>query len=87
MTVSEIDALNRAHQMFVGSTRQPKLDADTSRYRDLAERAAGLNSDAIQSHYQLVADRNRQALRVRGSNGRRGRRRYRRRSPGPGQGQ
>jgi peptidoglycan DL-endopeptidase CwlO len=62
VTVSEIDALNRAHQMFVGGIRHPKLDADTSRYRDLSERAAGLNSDATQSHYQLVADRNRQAL-------------------------
>jgi peptidoglycan DL-endopeptidase CwlO len=62
VTVSEIDALNRAHQMFVGSIRHPKLDADTPRYRDLSERAAGLNSDATQSRYQLVADRNGQAL-------------------------
>jgi peptidoglycan DL-endopeptidase CwlO len=62
VTVSEIDALNRAHQMFVGGTRHSKLDAGTSRYRDLLEWAAALNSDATQSHYQLVADRNRQAL-------------------------
>jgi peptidoglycan DL-endopeptidase CwlO len=62
VTVSEIDALTRAHQMFVGSTRHPKLDAGTSRYRGLLERVAGLNSDATQSHYQLVADRNRQAM-------------------------
>jgi cell wall-associated NlpC family hydrolase len=59
---SEVEALDRAYQMFVGSIRHPKLDAGTSRYRDLLERAAGRNSDATHGHYQLVVDRNRQAL-------------------------
>ena len=62
MIESEVEALNRAHQMFVGSTRHPKLDAGTSRHGDLLRRAAGLNSDATHSHYQLVVDRHRQAL-------------------------
>ena len=62
MIESEVEALNRAHQMFVGSTRHPKLDAGTSRHGDLLRRAAGLNSDATHSHYQLVVDRHQQAL-------------------------
>jgi len=59
---SEVEALNRAHQMFAGSTRHPRLHPGTAYHHDLLQRPAGLNSDATQSHYQLAVDRHRQAL-------------------------
>ena len=62
MIESEVEALDRAHQMFAGSTRHPKLDAGTAHYRELLQRAAGLNSGAAHGRYQLVVDRNRQEL-------------------------
>ena len=62
MIESEVEALNRAHQMFAGSTRHPRLHPGTAYHHDLLQRPAGLNSDATQSHYQLAVDRHRQAL-------------------------
>jgi len=62
VTESEVEALDRAHQMFAGSTWRPRLDAGTAHYRDLLQRGAGMNRDATLSHYQLAVDRNRRAL-------------------------
>ena len=62
MIESAVEALNRAHQMFAGSTRHPRLHPGTAYHHDLLQRPAGLNSDATQSHYQLAVDRHRQAL-------------------------
>ena len=59
---SEVEALSRAHQMFVGSTRPIALDARTSHYGSQLERAAGLNSGAGHDRYQLAARRSRDAL-------------------------
>ena len=62
MIESDIEALSRAHQMFVGSTRHPTLDVGTAHYRELLQRAADLNSGAAQGRYQRVVDHNREAL-------------------------
>jgi cell wall-associated NlpC family hydrolase len=59
---SEVEALSRAHQMFVGSTRPVALDARTSHYGSQLERAAGLNSVAGHDRYQLTARRSLDAL-------------------------
>jgi cell wall-associated NlpC family hydrolase len=59
---SEVEALDRAHQMFAGSTRHPRLDAGTAHHRELLQRAAGLNRAATQGRYQLVVEHNREAL-------------------------
>jgi peptidoglycan DL-endopeptidase CwlO len=59
---SEVEALYRAHQMFAGSARHPRLDAGTAHHHDLLRRAAGLTSDATHGRYQLVVEHNRQAL-------------------------
>jgi cell wall-associated NlpC family hydrolase len=59
---SEVEALDRAHQMFAGSTWHPKLDAGTAHHRDRLQRAGGPNGDVTLSHYQLAVDRNRHAL-------------------------
>ena len=62
MIESEVEALDRAHQMFAGSTWHPKLDAGTAHYPDLLQRTAGLNGDVTLTRYQLAVDRNRRAL-------------------------
>jgi peptidoglycan DL-endopeptidase CwlO len=59
---SEIEALSRAHQMFVGGTRHPTLDAGTAHYRGLLQRAAALNNGVGHGGYQLVVDHGREAL-------------------------
>jgi peptidoglycan DL-endopeptidase CwlO len=59
---SEVEALSRAHQMFVGSSRHVVLDAGTGHYRGLLQRAAGLNSGAGHGRYQLAARHSRDAL-------------------------
>jgi cell wall-associated NlpC family hydrolase len=58
----EVEALSRAHRMFVGGSRHLSLDADTSHYRGLLQRSAGLNSVAGHGRYQLAARRSRDAL-------------------------
>ena len=58
----EVEALSRAHELFVGSSRDVALDAGASRYRGQLERAAGLNSVAGHHRYQLAARRSRDAL-------------------------
>jgi cell wall-associated NlpC family hydrolase len=62
MIQSEVEALSRANQLFVGSTRHVVLDAGTSHYRGLLQRAAGLNSGAGHGRYQLAARHSRDAL-------------------------
>ena len=62
MIENEVETLDRAHQMFAGNTWHPELDAGTPHYRELLQRAAGLNGDATLSHYQLAVDRSRGAL-------------------------
>ena len=57
MIHSEVQALDRAHQMFVGSSRHTPLGAGISPDRD-----PGLNSFAGQRRYQLAAHRSREAL-------------------------
>jgi peptidoglycan DL-endopeptidase CwlO len=59
---SEVEALSRAHQMFAGSSRHLALDAGTSHYRGLLQRASGLNSGAGHGRYQLAARHSREAL-------------------------
>lgn len=62
MIESDIEALSRAHQMFVGSTLRPVLDAGTGPYRRLLLRAAELNSGVAHGDYQILVDRSREAL-------------------------
>jgi cell wall-associated NlpC family hydrolase len=62
MIQSEVEALSRAHQLFVGSTHHVVLDAGTSYYRELLQRAAGPNSGAGHGRYQLAARHSRDAL-------------------------
>jgi cell wall-associated NlpC family hydrolase len=59
---SEVETLDRAHQMFAGSTRPPTLGVGTAHHRELLQQAADLNSGAAQGRYQLVVDHNREAL-------------------------
>lgn len=58
MIGSEIEALSRAHRMFVGSARSPVLGTDTVHYGRLLQRAAELNTVAGQNWYH----RSRRAL-------------------------
>jgi peptidoglycan DL-endopeptidase CwlO len=60
--LSEVEALDRAHRMFAGSSHPVALDAGTGHYRSLLERAAGLNSVAGHGRYQLAARRSGAAL-------------------------
>ena len=62
MIQSEVEALNRAHQMFAGSSRHMALDAGTGNYRGLLQRADGLNSGVGHDRYQLTARHSREAL-------------------------
>lgn len=62
MIQSEVEALNRAHQMFAGSSRHMVLDAGTGHYRGLLQRAGGLNSGVGHDRYQLAARHSREAL-------------------------
>ncbi len=62
MIESDVEALSRAHQMFAGSTRHPRLDAGTAHYSGLLQRGAGLNLGAGHSAYRLAARRSRDAL-------------------------
>ena len=62
MIENEVEALNRAHQMFAGRTQHPTMDAGTAYFRQLLQRAAGLNSVAAQGYYQLTVHHNREAM-------------------------
>jgi len=59
---SEVQTLDRAHQMFSGNTQHPTLDAGTAHYRELLGRAAARNGGVAAGRYQSVVDRNREAL-------------------------
>lgn len=62
MNESEIEVLSRAHRLFAGDAVQPTLDAGTTHYRELLDRASDLNNTAAQGRYQLAANRGRQGL-------------------------
>ena len=62
MSRSDVEALNRAHQMFVGSSRHPALDAGTAGYGRLLQSAVALNGLAGQGRYPLAAQHSRVAL-------------------------
>lgn len=63
MTASELATLSRAHELFVGATRKPTLDAGLARYDGLLQRSAGLNTGGGQGFYQTAVARSRDALR------------------------
>jgi peptidoglycan DL-endopeptidase CwlO len=62
MIESEVEALSRAHQMFVGSTRRPAMDAATGGYDGLLRRAVELNGGVGHGDYQRLVNRSREAL-------------------------
>jgi peptidoglycan DL-endopeptidase CwlO len=62
MIESDVEALSRAHQMFVGSSRPPALDAATSHHGGLPCRAAELNGGVGHGDYQVSVNRSREAL-------------------------
>ncbi len=62
MSQSDVEVLSRAHQMFAGYTWHPTLNAGTGHYRNLLQRAAGLNHGLAHGGYQLAVDRSRQRL-------------------------
>ncbi len=62
MNHTEVEALSRAHQLFAGSTRPTALDADTSHYRDVLQRAGRLSDKMAHGGYQLAVDHSRQRL-------------------------
>ncbi|GBG40950.1 C40 family peptidase [Mycobacterium montefiorense] len=59
MTDSDIEVLNRAHQLFAGSTEQPTLDAP---YR-VSNRTIALNSLVGQDYYRTLLNRSHETLR------------------------
>lgn len=61
MIQSDVEALSRAHQLFVGNASHPVLDAGTAHYGEIL-RAAGLNSGVTQGGYRLAVGRSREAL-------------------------
>ncbi len=65
MIESEVEALRRAHQLFAGSSGQPRLDARTAHYSGQLQddgSGDGLNLGAGHSAYRLAARRGRAAL-------------------------
>jgi peptidoglycan DL-endopeptidase CwlO len=58
MTDSDIEVLNRAHQLFAGSTQQHTLDAPSR----ASNRVVTLNSGVGQDHYQSLLNRSHQTL-------------------------
>jgi peptidoglycan DL-endopeptidase CwlO len=59
---TEVDALSRAHQMFLGDSPRSALDAGTAASGALLQRAAELNNDAGQGHYGVASQHSRAAL-------------------------
>lgn len=64
MTEHELAALRRAHELFVGTTRSPSLDARLARYDDLLARAAGMNTGVGHGLYHATVERSRDDLRA-----------------------
>ena len=62
MTGSELATLSRAHELFVGTSREPTLDAGLARYDVLLQHAAGLDTCGGQGVYQSAVERSRDAL-------------------------
>jgi peptidoglycan DL-endopeptidase CwlO len=62
VTGSELATLSRAHELFIGATQEPTLDAGLARYDDLLQRA-GLNAVGGEGVYRSALQRSRDALR------------------------
>lgn len=62
MSQADVEALSRAHQLFVGSTRPLPLDAGTAHHLDVLQRAARLGSTTAHGGYQLALDHSRERL-------------------------
>jgi peptidoglycan DL-endopeptidase CwlO len=60
MTVNDIEALSRAHQLFAGGTRTPTLDVPP---RAVLSRNPALNSGVGPENYQYLVARSHEALR------------------------
>ncbi len=63
MSGSELAALSRAHQLFAGTPRDVTLDAGSTHYDALLQRAVELNIGGGQQLYQSAVDRSRETLR------------------------
>jgi len=61
---SDLAALNRAHQLFAGPTRQAAADPGTAQYDVLLQRAANLNTGGGHELYQTAVARSRAALQL-----------------------
>ena len=59
MSGSELSALSRAHQLFAGTPRAVRPEADLAHYDRLLRRAAGLNTGGGQDLYQSAVDHSR----------------------------
>ncbi len=64
MSVNELVALSRAHELFAGTTRVVAIDARLAPYDGLLDRAAALNTAAGQGLYQISVNRSRDDLRA-----------------------
>ncbi len=62
MSQTDVEALSRAHQLFVASTRPLPLDAGAGHYLDVLQRAARLRNTTAHGGYQLALDHSRQRL-------------------------
>jgi cell wall-associated NlpC family hydrolase len=60
---SELAALGRAHELFVGATREATLDAGLAHYDRLLKRAAGLNTGGGHEFYQSAVGQSRDVIR------------------------
>jgi len=59
---SEIVVLSRAHDMFAGSAGHASLNAGTTQYPNLPQRAAALSGGLAQGGYQRAVEESRQRL-------------------------
>ncbi|MGH3563138.1 MAG: C40 family peptidase [Mycobacterium sp.] len=62
MSGTELEVLNRAHQLFTTGSWAVPLDAELAHYTDLLGRTAELNTGAGQERYRLAVDARRDAL-------------------------
>jgi cell wall-associated NlpC family hydrolase len=60
---SELAALGRAHELFVGATREATPDAGLAHYDRLLKRAAGLNTGGGHEFYQSAVGQSRDVIR------------------------
>ncbi len=85
MIYSDVEVLRRAHQLFVGNSWHPTLDAGTAPHRGLLQRTAPQPQSGA---WRLPTRGGRQPATtfLGGPHGRRGRRGHRRRTPGSSRG-